>query len=247
MLKAKQAEELRKKNMNAAQEKEGVDDNESKFFRLPGWINRDKNATSPESENDNKSTDTPFGLSSLWTTVGSSISSIRNSEGNAEEWVVACPKTRISPGEMVPVVAGGIDLLLIASRDGKGVRCVANSCPHLGTPLDTGQLIMLEGAAVATGTAPPPQASPGGAPSNAPAPVSRTSPACGECIVCPLHRTVFSVSTGEVQGEWCPYPPVLGNLMGTVKGKTNLATFAVRTRGKNIEVRLNSALLLEDG
>jgi hypothetical protein len=37
-----------------------------------------------------------------------------------EEWVIVLPKTRISPGEITPVtVVGGIDLLVIASTDGR--------------------------------------------------------------------------------------------------------------------------------
>jgi len=57
-----------------------------------------------------------------------------------------------------------------------------------------------------------------------------------------LHRTAFALQNGEVRGEWCPYPPVVGKLMGTVKTKSNLATFEIRVRGKNIEVRISSDL-----
>ena len=57
---------------------------------------------------------------------------------------------------------------------------------------------------------------------------------------CPLHHTAFALESGEVRGEWCPYPPVLGKVMGTVKRKEVLPVFDVRVKGKNIEVRLNS-------
>jgi nitrite reductase/ring-hydroxylating ferredoxin subunit len=68
---------------------------------------------------------------------------------------------------------------------------------------------------------------------------------CEECIVCPLHRTAFSLESGEVRGEWCPYPPVIGKLTGAVKKQASLAVFDVRTRGKNIEVRLNTPVTIE--
>ena len=63
---------------------------------------------------------------------------------------------------------------------------------------------------------------------------------CEDCIVCPLHKTAFALDSGQVRGEWCPYPPVLGKVMGSVKRQETLAVFDVRTRGKNIEVRLNT-------
>ena len=63
---------------------------------------------------------------------------------------------------------------------------------------------------------------------------------CEDCIVCPLHKTAFALESGEVRGEWCPYPPVIGKLTGALKKQSNLPVFDVRTRGKNIEVRLNT-------
>jgi hypothetical protein len=51
----------------------------------------------------------------------------------AEEWVPVFPKTRLSPGEIVPATVAGIDLLVIASKDGRKLYCITNSCPHLGT------------------------------------------------------------------------------------------------------------------
>lgn len=160
-----------------------------------------------------------------------------------ENWYTVFSKTQIMPGQVVPVTIAGLDLLVIASTDSRTLYCIANSCPHLGTPLETGRLTRLPTEV------------------NVPAPSTATPESdsmmllsemdvsnilsqdgCEDCIVCPLHRTAFALSSGEVRGEWCPYPPVLGALMGTVKTKSSVAVFDVRTRGKNIEVRLNSLL-----
>lgn len=89
-----------------------------------------------------------------------------------EQWVPLLKATDIAPGDIIPVESNGQQLLLVADYDGS-VYCVANVCPHLGTPLDQGSL--------GDGT-----------------------------IVCPLHKSAFSLETGELTGDWCPFPPVLG-------------------------------------
>jgi nitrite reductase/ring-hydroxylating ferredoxin subunit len=162
-----------------------------------------------------------------------------------EQWIVVAPKWMISPGELVPITAAGLDLLLVASKDGSALHCIANSCPHLGTPLE---LAALDRRPVET---PPDSTTTAASPIalGDPKPLQETDIAkmltqdgCEDCIVCPLHRTAFALASGEVRGEWCPYPPVIGKLMGTVKTKTPLPVFDVRTRGKNIEVRLNTRI-----
>jgi len=178
-------------------------------------------------------------------------------EGKPEEWIVIAPKTRIAPGEIVAITAAGIDLLLIASKDGSAVHCVANSCPHLGTPLEVGSLERLP---IESG----PQSSSASSSSSSKTPeilpVQKDSSffkendiasmlkqdGCEDCIVCPLHKTAFALKSGEVRGEWCPYPPVIGKLTGAIKQQTNLPIFDVRTRGKNIEVRLNTPVEIKD-
>jgi len=160
--------------------------------------------------------------------------------GDDQEWIVVCPKTRISPGEVVPVVAGGIDILLVASKDAKKLFAIANSCPHLGTPLETGPIERRPIEKFEYGSDITPRAS-----SSSETTSTATDPdgdGCEECIVCPLHQTAFALESGEVRGEWCPYPPVIGKIMGTVKPEAALSTFQVRTKGKNIEIRLNSSL-----
>ena len=174
-------------------------------------------------------------------------------DGKAEQWIVVCPKTRISPGEILPVTAAGIDLLLVASKDGSALHCVANSCPHLGTPLEVGSLARLP---IESKNTPPQQQG-----NNKVQPKEQKEPpsfgeidianmlkqdGCEDCIVCPLHKTAFALESGEVRGEWCPYPPVIGKLTGAIKTEANLPVFDVRIKGRNIEVRLNTPVEIND-
>ena len=161
-----------------------------------------------------------FAAQRLVTTLWDSTFRAENKDME-EEWVVVFPKTRLDPGEVVPVNVGGIDLLVVASVDGKKLYCIANTCPHLGTPLETGPLVRrpVEGSTR-----------------------SDNPDGCEDCIVCPLHQTAFALDSGEVRGEWCPYPPVIGAMMGAVKKKSPVAVFDIRTKGKNVEVKINSSL-----
>ena len=109
-----------------------------------------------------------------------------------EEWVVACPKTRVGPGVITPCVVNGLDIIIFASRDGKRLDAFANSCPHLGSPFD---LATIEQKPTLDGG------------------IENESGGCVDCIVCPVHRTAFEIQSGDVRGEWCPYPPVLGGIM----------------------------------
>ena len=129
-------------------------------------------------------------------------------------------------------------LLLVASKDGSDLHCVANSCPHLGTPLEIG---LLERRPMEISESSPFEKG------RKPSELRETDIAnllaqdgCEDCIVCPLHKTAFALNSGEVRGEWCPYPLVLAKVVGTVKRKSTLPVFGVRVRGKNIEVRINT-------
>jgi nitrite reductase/ring-hydroxylating ferredoxin subunit len=173
--------------------------------------------------------------------MDSITASMRNSRD--EEWITVCPKTQVSPGAIVPVIAGGVDLLIIASKDGKRVYCVANSCPHLGTPLETGMLEQRPTSdRMNPGTLVKRKSLSTGGMVSSPTVFSSTDVegSSEACIVCPLHRTAFALESGEVRGPWCPYPPIIGAMVGLVKPITKLPTFAIRTRGKNIEVLFNS-------
>eukprot|EP00980_Cylindrotheca_fusiformis_P012542 scaffold3079_cov119-Cylindrotheca_fusiformis.AAC.18 len=172
------------------------------------------------------------------------VSNVLSKQSSNEEWVAVASKTSMAPGALVPVSAAGLDLLLVASKDGSALHCIANSCPHLGTPLEIGTL----------------ERRPIEYPeSDSDSAVEKSSnlqetyiakllaqDGCEDCIVCPLHRTAFALDSGEVRGEWCPYPPVVGKMVGAIKSRSNLAVFDVRTKGKNIEVRLNTPIVEVD-
>jgi nitrite reductase/ring-hydroxylating ferredoxin subunit len=182
-----------------------------------------------------------FGIPSWFVdSMGSWTASVRNSMD--EEWIAVCQKTQVSPGAIVPVVAGGINLLIIASKDGKRVYCVANSCPHLGTPLETGMLEQRPTPSVSSLTSLKRKSLSTGGMVSSPTVLNSTDieGSSESCIVCPLHRTAFALESGEVRGEWCPYPPIIGSIVGLVKPISKLPTFSIRTRGKNIEVLINS-------
>lgn len=44
----------------------------------------------------------------------------------------------IAAGDLVPVEVDGLAILVAADLDGK-IFAIANSCPHLGTPLENGR------------------------------------------------------------------------------------------------------------
>lgn len=191
--------------------------------------------------------------SNIWeNTITKATTSVSSkSKKRKEEWITVCPKTRISPNQIVPVVAAGLDLLLVASKDGKRVYGIANSCPHLGTPLDLGTLERRDKEITPPSLMDKKMKDSKSKLKNNSTSIdnnnmffntqnTRDNDGCEDCIVCPLHRTAFALQNGEVRGEWCPYPPVVGKLMGTVKTKSNLVTFELRVKGKNIEVRISS-------
>ncbi len=115
-----------------------------------------------------------------------------------EEWVVACPKTRVGPGQIVPCSVNGLDIIIFASRDGQRLDAFANACPHLGSPFD-----------LATIERKPPIKKDKGKVTMDDGAVD----GCVDCIVCPVHQTAFEIQSGQVSGEWCPYPPIIGGVM----------------------------------
>lgn len=176
-------------------------------------------------------------MSSAQSTIGSAWQVVKSTKKKDDDgWITVCPKTRISPGEVYPAVAGGLDLLIIGSKDGTKVHCISNSCPHLGTPLETG---MVERRPCPKKRGPIKQSNGLATNDNTKIP---TNDGMEECIVCPLHNTAFALDNGEVRGEWCPYPPIIGKVMGTVKTQNNLTTFQMRSRGKMLQIKIFSKI-----
>jgi nitrite reductase/ring-hydroxylating ferredoxin subunit len=123
-----------------------------------------------------------------------------------EEWVAVLKSNDIAAGDLVPVEVDGLAILVAADLDGK-IFAIANSCPHLGTPLENGRL------------------------------------GEGSTIVCPLHKSAFSLESGDVVGDWCPFPPILGPLiLGNLAPPEKVSTFPVRSKGANIEVFIDRNL-----
>lgn len=123
-----------------------------------------------------------------------------------EEWVTVLKSKDIASGDLVPVEVDGLAILIAADLDGK-IFAIANSCPHLGTPLENGRL------------------------------------GEGSTIVCPLHKSAFSLQSGEVVGDWCPFPPILGPLiLGNLAPPEKVGTFPVRAKGGSIEVFIDRNL-----
>jgi len=208
------------------------------------------NSTSSADNNQTKTSNTPGSVAQkfLYNVWESSSSKLMGPKQPKEEWVAVCPKTRITPGEIVPVEVNGLDLIVVASKDAQNIYCMVNSCPHLGTPLETGFLERrpMEVNENDTNNAPTGISGSLNGPTESDVAALLANDGCEDCIVCPLHKTAFALKSGQVRGEWCPYPPVLGKLMSTVKNSNSAAVFDVRIKGKNIEVRLNTPLLLDD-
>jgi len=123
-----------------------------------------------------------------------------------EEWVAVLKSNDIAAGDLVPIEVDGLAVLIAADLDGK-IFAIANSCPHLGTPLENGRL------------------------------------GEGSTIVCPLHKSAFSLATGDVVGDWCPFPPILGPvILGNLAPPEKVSTFPVRAKGSNIEVFIDRNL-----
>ncbi|MBR8834569.1 MAG: Rieske (2Fe-2S) protein [Stigonema ocellatum SAG 48.90 = DSM 106950] len=54
-------------------------------------------------------------------------------------------------------------------------------------------------------------------------------------IVCPWHRGVFDLRTGEVK-DWSPWPPVVGKALGAISQQKALPVFPVRVEEGSIWV-----------
>ncbi len=58
-------------------------------------------------------------------------------------------------------------------------------------------------------------------------------------IVCPFHRSVFSLETGEVK-QWSTFPPLVGTFLGKVSSPKPLPVFPIRVNEGHIEIDIDS-------
>ncbi|MEB3230741.1 MAG: Rieske (2Fe-2S) protein [Leptolyngbyaceae bacterium] len=56
-------------------------------------------------------------------------------------------------------------------------------------------------------------------------------------IVCPWHRSVFDLQSGEVK-DWTPFPPGVGKLMGMMGSQKSLTIFPTKVEEGNIWVEI---------
>jgi nitrite reductase/ring-hydroxylating ferredoxin subunit len=57
-------------------------------------------------------------------------------------------------------------------------------------------------------------------------------------IVCPRHRSVFDLRTGEVK-VWTPWPPGVGRLLGSVAKEKALRVYPIRVEQGSIRVGID--------
>ncbi len=58
-------------------------------------------------------------------------------------------------------------------------------------------------------------------------------------LICPRHRSVFSLHTGEVI-EWSPWPPMAGKVLGTLRREQLLPTYPVRVENGHILIKVGA-------
>ena len=52
-------------------------------------------------------------------------------------------------------------------------------------------------------------------------------------IVCSFHRSAFDLNNGSVK-TWCPWPPVVGSLLGKVSSEKSLPVFPIKEENGSI-------------
>lgn len=58
-------------------------------------------------------------------------------------------------------------------------------------------------------------------------------------ITCAQHKSSWDLTTGELAGEWCPFPPLIGPVLGKLQPSRPLTVYSVRENGGLIEGLLN--------
>ena len=54
-------------------------------------------------------------------------------------------------------------------------------------------------------------------------------------ITCPWHRSKFDLANGSVK-SWCPFPPVVGSILGKIASEKTLGVFPTKIEGGQILV-----------
>ena len=62
----------------------------------------------------------------------------------------------------------------------------------------------------------------------------------GEDIICPQSKTRFDLNTGNIVGEWVPFPPILNNVLRLVIGDPEpISTYPVRVKGNSVQIQVD--------
>ena len=54
-------------------------------------------------------------------------------------------------------------------------------------------------------------------------------------LICPWHRSEFNLETGSVN-KWCPFPPVVGGVLGKISSEKALAVYPTKVEDGQISV-----------
>jgi nitrite reductase/ring-hydroxylating ferredoxin subunit len=58
-------------------------------------------------------------------------------------------------------------------------------------------------------------------------------------LTCAQHKSSWDLTTGELAGEWCPFPPLIGPLLGKLQAARPLSVYPVRENAGTIEALLD--------
>lgn len=58
-------------------------------------------------------------------------------------------------------------------------------------------------------------------------------------LTCTQHKSSWDLTTGELAGEWCPFPPLIGPALGKLQGPRPLTVYSVRENAGRIEALLD--------
>eukprot|EP00188_Purpureofilum_apyrenoidigerum_P000713 Plantae.Rhodophyta-Purpureofilum_apyrenoidigerum.ctg13328.p1 GENE.Plantae.Rhodophyta-Purpureofilum_apyrenoidigerum.ctg13328~~Plantae.Rhodophyta-Purpureofilum_apyrenoidigerum.ctg13328.p1 ORF type:complete len:196 (-),score=21.44 Plantae.Rhodophyta-Purpureofilum_apyrenoidigerum.ctg13328:178-765(-) len=58
-------------------------------------------------------------------------------------------------------------------------------------------------------------------------------------IICAQHKSSWDLTTGEVKGKWCPFPPLIGPVSGLLQPARDLLVYSVRENNGYVEGLIN--------